>query len=128
MTRTFVSTTAAPAAIGVYSQAVIANNTLYISGQIPLIPATMELVSEDIDQQIEQVFENLIAICEKAGATLDDAIKFNVYLTDLAHFPKVNAAMEQRLAAPYPARAVVEVSALPRGVQVEVDAIVDLSC
>ena len=127
MTRTFISTTAAPAAIGVYSQAVVANNTLYVSGQIPLVPETMELVSEDIDKQIEQVFDNLVAICNEAGVKLDDAIKFNVYLTNLAHFPKLNAAMEQRLAAPYPARAVVEVSALPRGVQVEIDAIVDLS-
>lgn len=127
MTKTFISTTEAPAAIGVYSQAVIANKTLYISGQIPLVPDTMEIVSEDIEQQINQVFDNLVAVCTEAGAKLDDAIKFNVYLTDLTHFPKVNAAMEQRLAAPYPARAVVEVSGLPKGVQVEVDAIVDLS-
>lgn len=127
MTKTFISTTKAPAAIGVYSQAVIANKTLYISGQIPLVPDTMEIISEDIEQQINQVFDNLVAVCTEAGAKLDDAIKFNVYLTDLTHFPKVNAAMEQRLAAPYPARAVVEVSGLPKGVQVEVDAIVDLS-
>ncbi len=127
MSRKFISTTQAPAAIGVYSQAVISNNTLYVSGQIPLIPETMEIVSEDIEEQIAQVFDNLTAICSEAGVKLDDAIKFNVYLTDLGHFPKVNAAMEQRLAAPYPARAVVEVSALPKGVQVEVDAIVDVS-
>ena len=127
MTKNFITTTKAPAAIGVYSQAVTANNTLYVSGQIPLVPETMEIVSEDIEDQIRQVFDNLNAICEEAGAKLDDTIKFNVYLTDLAHFPKVNAAMEQRLASPYPARAVVEVSALPKGVQVEVDAIVDLA-
>ena len=127
MTKKFITTTEAPAAIGVYSQAVESGNTLYISGQIPLIPDSMEIVSENIEAQIEQVFDNLTAICVEAGTKLDDAIKFNVYLTDLAHFPKVNTAMEQRLAAPYPARAVVEVSALPKGVQVEVDAIVDLS-
>ncbi|MBT3735658.1 Rid family detoxifying hydrolase [Pseudomonadales bacterium] len=127
MTKKFITTTEAPAAIGVYSQAVESGNTLYISGQIPLIPDSMEIVSENIEEQIEQVFDNLTAICVEAGAKLDDTIKFNVYLTDLAHFPKVNTAMEQRLAAPYPARAVVEVSALPKGVQVEVDAIVDLS-
>lgn len=127
MTKKFITTTEAPAAIGVYSQAVESGNTLYISGQIPLIPDSMEIVSENIEEQIEQVFDNLTAICVEAGTKLDDAIKFNVYLTDLAHFPKVNTAMEQRLAAPYPARAVVEVSALPKGVQVEVDAIVDLS-
>lgn len=127
MTKKFITTNEAPAAIGVYSQAVVSGNTLYISGQIPLIPDSMEIVSENIEEQIEQVFDNLTAICVEAGTKLDDAIKFNVYLTDLAHFPKVNTAMEQRLAAPYPARAVVEVSALPKGVQVEVDAIVDLS-
>jgi reactive intermediate/imine deaminase len=127
MTKKFITTTEAPAAIGVYSQAVVSGNTLYISGQIPLVPDSMEIVSENIEAQIEQVFDNLTAICVEAGTKLDDAIKFNVYLTDLAHFPKVNTAMEQRLAAPYPARAVVEVSALPKGVQVEVDAIVDLS-
>ena len=127
MTKKFITTNEAPAAIGVYSQAVVSGNTLYISGQIPLVPNSMEIVSENIEAQIEQVFDNLTAICVAAGAKLDDAIKFNVYLTDLAHFPKVNTAMEQRLAAPYPARAVVEVSALPKGVQVEVDAIVDLS-
>ena len=127
MTKKFITTNEAPAAIGVYSQAVVSGNTLYISGQIPLVPDSMEIVSENIEAQIEQVFDNLAAICVEAGAKLDDAIKFNVYLTDLAHFPKVNTAMEQRLAAPYPARAVVEVSALPKGVQVEVDAIVDLS-
>ncbi|MDG0999781.1 MAG: Rid family detoxifying hydrolase [Pseudomonadales bacterium] len=127
MTKKFITTNEAPAAIGVYSQAVVSGNTLYISGQIPLVPDSMEIVSENIEAQIEQVFDNLTAICVAAGAKLDDAIKFNVYLTDLAHFPKVNTAMEQRLAAPYPARAVVEVSALPKGVQVEVDAIVDLS-
>ena len=127
MIKKFITTNEAPAAIGVYSQAVVSGNTLYISGQIPLVPDSMEIVSENIEAQIEQVFDNLTAICVAAGAKLDDAIKFNVYLTDLAHFPKVNTAMEQRLAAPYPARAVVEVSALPKGVQVEVDAIVDLS-
>ena len=127
MAKAFISTSAAPAAIGIYSQAVAANGTLYISGQIPLVPETMTLVSEDISDQIHQVFQNLDGICQAAGTTLNQAIKFNIYLTDLAHFAKVNTYMEGLLTAPYPARAVVEVSALPKNVQIEIDAIVDLT-
>jgi reactive intermediate/imine deaminase len=119
-----ISTDEAPAAIGTYSQAVVHQNTLYISGQIPLDPATMTLVSDQIEAQIEQVFKNLAAVCKAANTNLDQALKFNVYLTDLGHFPLVNEAMANILAEPFPARAAIEVSALPKDAQVEVDAIV----
>lgn len=122
--KDIIQTDRAPAAIGTYSQAVRHGNTLYISGQVPLDPESMEIVSDDIDAQIRQVFANLSAICEAAGATLDDVLKFNVYLTDLTHFPRVNEVMAGLLEAPYPARAAIEISALPKGAQVEVDAIV----
>lgn len=124
--KQIVSTDQAPAAIGTYSQAVIAGDTLYVSGQIPLDPHSMTLVSEDIGEQIDQVFRNLAAVINAAGAGLDDTIKFTVYLTDLSHFPRVNEAMSGILAEPYPARVAVEVSALPRGALVEIDAIVAL--
>jgi reactive intermediate/imine deaminase len=126
MKKTITADTA-PAAIGTYSQAVQHGGLLYVSGQIPLVPATMELVSPDITQQINQVFDNLSAITAAAGATLNDTIKFTVYLTDLSYFPKVNKVMTERLAEPYPARVAVEVSALPRSALVEVDAIVAIS-
>ena len=121
-----ISTENAPAAIGTYSQAVKHGKTLYVSGQIPLDPATMEVVEGGIREQINQVFKNLSAICSAAGVGLDDTIKFNVYLTDLSNFPIVNECMESLLITPYPARAAVEVSALPKGVNVEVEAIVAL--
>lgn len=127
MTREVISTDRAPAAIGTYSQAVRHGDLLFISGQVPLVPESMELVSEDIEAQINQVFDNLTAICEAAGATLDDAVKFNVYLTDLSHFPRVNDIMAARLTEPYPARAAVEISALPKAAQVEVEAIISLA-
>lgn len=119
-----ISTNKAPAAIGTYSQAVVHQNTLYVSGQIPLEPDSMEMISDDVTEQIDQVFKNLKAVCAAANATLDDALKFNVYLTNLDHFPLVNEAMSKVLSEPYPARAAIEVSALPKGAQVEVDAIV----
>jgi reactive intermediate/imine deaminase len=122
-----ITTDSAPAAIGTYSQAVQHGGLLYVSGQIPLIPATMELVSSDIDQQINQVFDNLSAIAAAAGTTLNDAVKLTVYLTDLGHFSSVNEVMSQRLAQPYPARVALEVSALPRSALVEIDAIVAIS-
>ena len=122
-----ITTDSAPAAIGTYSQAVQHGGLLYVSGQIPLIPATMELVSSDIDQQINQVFDNLSAIAAAAGTTLNDAVKLTVYLTDLGHFSSVNEVMSQRLAQPYPARVALEVSALPRAALVEIDAIVAIS-
>jgi len=122
-----ITTDSAPAAIGTYSQAVQHGGLLYVSGQIPLVPATMELVSSDIDQQINQVFDNLSAIAAAAGTTLNDAVKLTVYLTDLGHFSSVNEVMSQRLAQPYPARVALEVSALPRSALVEIDAIVAIS-
>lgn len=122
-----ISTDSAPAAIGTYSQAVQHGGLLYVSGQIPLVPATMELVGPDINQQVNQVFDNLSAIAEAAGATLNDAVKLTVYLTDLDHFSSVNEVMVQRLAQPYPARVALEVSALPRSALVEIDAIVAIS-
>jgi reactive intermediate/imine deaminase len=120
--RQIVSTAMAPAAIGPYSQAVRAGNTVYLSGQIGLDPATMQMV-EGIDAQIVRVFENLKAVAAAAGATLNDAVKFNIYLTDLANFAKVNDVMAQYVAEPYPARAAIGVKELPRGALVEADAI-----
>ena len=122
MKKEIVSTSGAPSAIGTYSQAVQAGNTIYMSGQIGLDPATMTLV-EGIDAQIVRVFENLKAVAEAAGASLNDAVKFNIYLTDLAHFAKVNEVMAKYVAQPYPARAAVGVKELPRGALVEADAV-----
>ncbi|KTD03273.1 RidA family protein [Fluoribacter gormanii] len=122
-----VNTKLAPEAIGTYSQAIQCGNTVYLSGQIPLDPATMQLCSEDIKLQITQVLENLSAVCEAAGGSLAQIAKLNVYLTDLRHFPLINEAMSRYFAAPYPARAAIEVSALPRGAQVEMDGIMVLS-
>ena len=122
-----ITTDNAPAAIGTYSQAVQHGGLLYVSGQIPLVPSTMELVSTDINQQINQVFDNLSAIAAAAGTTLNDAGKLTVYLTDLGHFSSVNEVMAQRLGQPYPARVALEVSALPRSALVEIDAIVAIS-
>ncbi len=113
----------APAAIGTYSQAIRAGNTVYLSGQIPLNPQTMQLCSNEIRAQINQVFENLIAVCEAAGGSLAQLVKLNVYLTDLNHFPLVNEAMSRYFTEPYPARAALGVSALPRASQVEMDGI-----
>ena len=126
MQREAVQTDAAPAAIGTYSQAIRAGKTLYISGQIPLDPATGDLVDGDIRAQIRQVFDNLAAVAGAAGASLNDAVKINVYLVDLAHFSAVNEIMTDYLQSPYPARAAMQVAALPRGVAVEADAIVAL--
>jgi len=123
MSRTPVSTDQAPAAIGPYSQAIKAGNTVYLSGQIPLDPQSGEIIDGDISAQIAQVFDNLEAVANAAGSSLQDAVKITVFLTDLGHFPLINQIMEQRLALPYPARAAVEVSALPKGVAVEADAI-----
>jgi len=123
MTRSIISTPNAPAAIGTYSQAVRAGDTLYLSGQIGLDPATGQLV-EGVDQQIDRVFGNLKAVAEAAGASLGDAVKLTVYLTDLANFSRVNEAMARYFSRPYPARAAVGVASLPRGALVEADAIV----
>lgn len=123
MSRKIISTRNAPAAIGTYSQAVKVGNTVYVSGQIPLIPETGEVLEGPIEDQIRQVFENLKAIAHEAGGTLNSAVKYNVFLTDLGNFGSVNKVMEDYLEAPYPARAAVQVAALPKNVDVEVDAI-----
>lgn len=123
MKRQVITTQDAPAAIGTYSQAVRAGNTVYLSGQIPLVPASMEMVTGDVRAQIERVFENLKAVAVASGGSLKDVVKLNVYLTDLKHFPVVNEVMAQYFAEPYPARAAVGVAALPRGAAVEVDAV-----
>ena len=125
--KTVISTDKAPKAIGTYSQAIKVGNTVYFSGQIPLKPDTMELVTGDMRAQIRQVFENLKAVAEAAGGTLADLVKLNVYLTDLAHFPLVNEVMANCIPEPYPARAAVGVAALPKGAQVEMDAIMELA-
>lgn len=122
-----ISTDQAPRAIGTYSQAVRAGDTVFLSGQIPLDPRTMELVDGDERAQIRRVFDNLAAVAEAAGAGLGQVVRLTVYLTDLAHFPLVNEVMAEYFAEPYPARAAVGVAALPRGAVVEVDAIVSLA-
>lgn len=126
MTKSIISTSNAPTAIGAYSQAVRAGNHLYVSGQIPLDPNNMEVVSEDFIEQTKQVFENLPAIINAAGARPSDAVKLTVYLTDLQNFADLNSVMSEYFSQPYPARAAVQVAALPKGVQVEIDAILYL--
>ena len=126
MSREIISTENAPRAIGTYSQAVKVGKTVYMSGQIPLDPATMQLVDTSIDAEITRVFENLKAVAAAAGGTLDNAVKVTVFLTDLAHFAKVNEIMAKYFNQPYPARAAVGVASLPRGAQVEIEAILEL--
>jgi len=126
MAKTIIQTDKAPAAIGTYSQAVKVDNTVYISGQIPLDPASMEVVEGGIEAQITRVFENLAAVAEAAGGGLADIVKLNIYLTDLGNFPTVNEIMARYFEQPYPARAAIEVSALPKAVGVEMDAVLSL--
>jgi len=126
MSRQIISTPNAPAAIGTYSQAVKVGTTVYMSGQIPLDPATMQLVEGGIDAQVTRVFENLKAVAAAAGGTLDDAVKVTVFLTDLANFARVNEIMATYFKQPYPARAAVGVASLPRGAHVEIEAILEL--
>lgn len=121
--RMTINTDKAPAAIGTYSQAVKVNNTVYLSGQIPLIPASMTLVEGGIEEQIRQVFENLSAVCEESGGSLQEIVKLNIYLTDLGHFAKVNEVMAQYFQEPYPARAAIGISQLPKDSLVEMDGI-----
>jgi len=121
-----IHTARAPAAIGPYSQAIRAGDTVYLSGQIPLDPATMELVKGDIRAQITRVFDNLAAVAEASGGSLANAVRLTVYLTDLAHFPLVNEIMAEYCQQPYPARAAIGVAQLPRGAAVEVDGILVL--
>ena len=123
MTRIPISTDQAPAAIGPYSQAVRKGGMLFLSGQVPLDPATGQLVEGDISLQARRVFDNLRAVCAAAGASFDDVVRVGIYLTDLGDFAAVNAVMAENFKAPYPARSTIEVSALPRGARVEVDAI-----
>lgn len=122
-----IKTELAPAAIGTYSQAIKTGNTVYLSGQIPLDVETMQICSTEIPDQINQVIENLAAVCNAAGGSLAHIVKLNVYLTDLTHFPLINEAMSHYFSEPYPARAAIGVAALPRGAQVEMDAIMVLS-
>lgn len=123
MKKTTIQTNAAPAAIGTYSQAVQVGNTVYLSGQIPLVPTTMTILDGDFKAQVRLVLDNLAAVCEAAGGSLKDIVKLNVYLTDLSNFTSVNEVMSEYFTAPYPARAAVQVSALPRGVPVEIDGV-----
>jgi len=126
MPREIIKTDQAPQAIGTYSQAVKVNSTVYLSGQIPLVPATMEVVEGDMRVQISQVFDNLQAVAQAAGGSLDKLVKVNIFLTDLSHFPLVNEVMAEYFSEPYPARAAVGVASLPKGVAVEMDAVMEL--
>ena len=127
MSREIIETDKAPQAIGTYSQAVKCGKTVYMSGQIPLVPETMELIEGDIAIQIRRVFDNLKAVAQAAGGNLSDIAKLNVFLTDLTHFPTVNEIMAEYFAEPYPARAAIGVAALPKGAQVEMDAVMELA-
>jgi reactive intermediate/imine deaminase len=127
MQRQTINTPLAPKAIGTYSQAVRAGDTVYISGQIPLDPASGQLLSGDIEAEIRRVFDNITAIAKAAGGSLAQAVKLTVFLTDLAHFPKVNEVMATYFSEPYPARAAVGVASLPRGARVEVECILSLA-
>jgi reactive intermediate/imine deaminase len=126
MTRSIIKTDQAPQAIGTYSQAVRSGDTVYLSGQIPLVPETMELVDGDMEAQIRRVFDNLAAVATAAGGSLADFAKLNIFLTDLGHFALVNQVMADYFQEPYPARAAVGVAALPKGAQVEMDAVMVL--
>jgi reactive intermediate/imine deaminase len=128
MPREIIRTDAAPRAIGTYSQAVRTGNTVYLSGQIPLVPETMELASGGMEAQVRRVFDNLAAVAAAAGGALSDIAKLNIYLVDLAHFALVNEVMAEYFSEPYPARAAVGVASLPKGAQVEMDAILVLGC
>jgi len=124
--REIIATSRAPQAIGTYSQAVRAGDTVYLSGQIPLVPETMELIVGGMEAQIRRVFDNLSAVCAAAGGSLADIVKLNIFLTDLSHFPLVNQVMAEYFQQPYPARAAVGVAALPKGAAVEMDAVMVL--
>jgi reactive intermediate/imine deaminase len=121
--RSIVQTDQAPEAIGTYSQAVKVGDTVYLSGQIPLVPSTMEMIEGGFEAQVEQVFKNLAAVCEAADSSLQNIVKLNIFLVDLGHFATVNEIMAKYFSAPYPARAAVGVASLPRGAQVEMDGI-----
>lgn len=124
--KTIINTENAPSAIGTYSQAVKVKNTVYLSGQIPLVPATMEVVSQDFEAQAQQVFKNLSAVCEAAGGNINDMVKVNIFMTDLSNFATVNEVMSQYFEEPYPARAAIQVSRLPKDVAIEIDGVMEL--
>lgn len=124
--KTIISTDNAPSAIGTYSQAVKVNNTVYLSGQIPLVPETMTVISDDFTEQTHQVFKNLVAVCEAAGGNINDMVKVNIFMMDLANFATVNEVMSLYFAQPYPARAAVQVSRLPKDVLIEIDGVMEL--
>ena len=126
MAKAIIQTDKAPQAIGTYSQAVKAGTTVYLSGQIPLNPETMEIVSDDFSEQAKQVFENVKAVCEAAGGTTNDLVKVNIYLLDLGHFATVNEIMSKYFAKPYPARAAIGIKELPKGAQIEIDGVMEL--
>ncbi len=126
MYRDIINTEHAPQAIGTYSQAVKVGNTVYLSGQIPLVPETMQVLEGDMEQQIRRVFDNLKAVCQAAGGDLQDIVKLTIFLTDLSHFALVNEIMAEYFCQPYPARAAVGVASLPKAVAVEMDAVMVL--
>ncbi len=126
MAKEIIKTDQAPQAIGTYSQAVKVNDTVYLSGQIALVPDTMELVEGNMEAQIRRVFDNLAAVAAAAGGGLADVVKLNIFLTDLTHFPLVNQVMAEYFQEPYPARAAVGVASLPKGAEVEMDAVLQL--
>lgn len=124
--KEIISTDKAPQAIGTYSQAVKVGKTVYLSGQIPLVPETMEMVEGTFEDNVRRVFDNLTAVCEAAGGSLQDIAKLNIFLTDLGNFAKVNAIMAEYFEQPYPARAAVQISALPKDAEVEMDGVLEL--
>ncbi len=124
--KSIICTDKAPSAIGTYSQAVKVNHTVYLSGQIPLLAETMTVVEGDFAAQAEQVFKNLVAVCEAAGGTINDMVKVNIFLTDLSNFATVNEVMSKYFSQPYPARAAVQVSRLPKDVEIEIDGVMEL--
>jgi reactive intermediate/imine deaminase len=126
MSKSVIQTGNAPAAIGTYSQAAKAGNTVYLSGQIPLVPSTMEMISENFEEQAVQVFENIQAVVTASGGKMENLVKVNIFLTDLGEFAKVNEVMARYFTEPYPARAAVQVSALPKGSQIEIDGVMVL--
>ncbi len=127
MSKSIIHTDNAPAAIGTYSQAVKTGSTVYLSGQIPLVPSTMEMVSDDFRAQTVQVFDNLKAVCEASGGSMSDLVKVNIFMIDLGNFATVNEIMATYFTEPYPARAAIEVAGLPKGSQIEIDGVMQLS-
>ena len=124
--KEIINTDKAPQAIGTYSQAVKVGQTVYLSGQIPLVPETMEMIEGTFEDNVRRVFDNLTAVCEAAGGSLQDIAKLNIFLTDLGNFAKVNAIMAEYFEQPYPARAAVQISALPKDAEVEMDGVLEL--